>query len=104
MKYILILIFIFNSLNAEYRYTNIKKKNSSSPKKYKSKSISFQGKVFNSTEYRDYTRISVRTDKNKRIVIKVKRTNLNLKDGMRITGNCYDKKARTYINCSIVRY
>lgn len=62
------------------------------------RNISFSGRISNINDYREYTRISIRTEKNGYITVHYNKK-INKKEGDRISGSCSKYDYGTWINC-----
>lgn len=91
----LILLSLIASLSFSEVYYNNKE-----TKKIKDDTISFEGQVYNISEYREYTEITIATKENGRIKTKINYTN-NLKEGQKVRGYCSKYEYGTYTNCNI---
>lgn len=99
LKNILILSSIISISNAAV-YDNRKKENNQN----NSDEIHFSGKVFNVSEYRNYIEMSISTEEDGRVKVRINSNPFKIKENDRVKGICYKKDFGTYENCSIYKY
>lgn len=67
-------------------------------------SIDFTGKVFNISEYRNYTDMTISTKKDGRIKIRITSNPFKIKENDSVRGICNKKDFGVYESCSIIKY